>query len=585
MNCTQTRTVVRRTAFGQLPARAIAGRLVVAAVAVWVVCAAGGSRVPRLAWAAGPEPCSREWLAQGSRWAGASPLAQALPALPMVTGRAGHTTRPAALPGPQSVAPPNDELYWAGQGNSLPVMRALDAWETTYGGADVTIAVIGDGVDLQHPDLDAKIWRNRRERRNGVDDDGNGYVDDLVGWDFGQADGDPSPWELLPERAEPVLVGPRGTMLAGIAAAETNNRIGVAAVNWNARVMPLKVLRTYPRPDGSSVVGAYPEDFTRAVCYASNHGARVILFSYTNLEAVDSAAASLERLRVAIDHAYGRGALTVAPAGDCGQAKSWCPDPGQHGTNPPMFPAVFDRVMGVQAFRPGGTLRDTASAGPWVDLAAPGEGYYTTRPWENNEGYYYIRRETAVISDFAAAQVAGVVALMMSVNPEYSLARLEAKLCETTLRDIGKPYNEYGRNDRYGCGQLSAENAVEHMPWKMRVEPGRILDLTNGQPPWPARDFVNPYLNAIRWEIRPDVTWLRTLPVTGRPGGPAMARVQVDGESMPEGMLQSGTVHTETLRACTVGGVVEDCQVIEYGLRLVDRVWRLLLPLTLTGTD
>ncbi len=516
------------------------------------------------------EPCSPDWLELGRAHAGQSPDARSLAAYEAPGSRRQavpwHQIPPEvdSETRPSSAAPPNDELYWAGQFNSLPVMRALDAWETTYGGDDVTIAIIGDGVDVTHPDLDAKIWSNPRERPNGLDDDGNGYVDDVRGWDFGESDNDPSP------------VGPYGTMQAGIAAAETNNRIGVAGVNWNARLMPLKVYKVYTLED-RVVVGAYPEDFTRAVCYATSMGARLILFASLYLQGVEQVAPDIERLRVAIEHAYGQGTLTVAPAGDCAQAKGWCPDAEQFGLNPPMYPAVFNNVVGVQSFAPGYQRRDTASFGPWVDLAAPGEGFYTTVPIGTDDPYYYTRRETLVVSDFAAAQVAGIAAMMMSVNPDYPLNRIQATLCESAYRNYGGPYDD-GRNDYFGCGLVSAERAIEQMPWKMRVTPDRVTDLTTGRAPGPTQEFVSPYINAIRWEIRADVPWIRTMPVTGRAGGPSEAQIVTDVPAMPPSMLQAGMTHTETLHACTVGGIVEDCQEIRYGLRVVERIHRVLLP-------
>lgn len=581
-----------RIASALLPVLVFAGPILADAAAPLSRAAVFGGQ---LRTAASYEPCSPAWLEQGSFQPGARP-ALGLVSPDAASGieqdvsgplRRGFIVAPpdlgpgnpsaAALPRPQqeadsetrpsSAAPPNDELYWAGQFNSLPVMRALDAWETTYGGDDVTIAVIGDGIDTGHPDLDAKIWQNRHERPNGLDDDGNGYVDDLFGWDFAEGDNDPAP------------VGPYGTMQAGIAAAETNNRIGVAAINWNARLMPLKVYKTF-QLDGSVVVGAYPEDFTRAVCYATNNGARVILFASLNLQGVEQVAPDIERLRVAIENAYERGTLTVAPAGDCALGKRWCPNAEQFGANPPMFPAVFHNVVGVQAFVPGYQRRDTASFGPWVDIAAPGEGFYTTVPSATDEPYYYIRRETLVVSDFAAAQVAGVVAMMMSVNPNYPLGRIQDTLCESAYQNYGGPYDG-GRNDQFGCGLLSAERSIEGMPWKMRVSPERVMDLTTGRAPGPSQEFVSPYLNAIRWEIRSQVPWIRTLPVAGRAGGPSVARIVTDVAAMPPGMLQAGMTHTETLHACTVDGVVEDCQEIEYGLRVVERIHRVLLPFSL----
>jgi subtilisin family serine protease len=557
------------------PIRLVALAMVLALTVIGAPSAAG-------AGAAGNQPCSAAWLYPSGRPAVAP---QAVPAVPLAAPGAasevidpepGPSLRPLAAGdiGPRSVAPPNDDLFGGGQINSLLVMKALDAWETTYGGDDVTIAVISDGLDLQHPDLDGRVWHNPRERANGVDDDGNGYIDDLNGWDFGERDGDVTP------------VGPRGTLLAGIVGAETNNKIGVAAIDWNAHVMPLKVYKPYTAPDGTPYIGAYPEDFTRSVCYAANNGARVILFSLFNFKGVQSADSDLERLRLAINYAYDRGVMTVAPAGDCGLGREWCPAANELGVNMPTYPAVYNNVIGVQGFQPGYGLRETASHGSWVDISAPGEGYYTTQIHDDEKGdYYRIKSTTYVISDFAAAEVAGVVALMMTANPDYSLDRIQQTLCEGASRTVGGPYDGQGsgpyygaRNERYGCGLLDAERAVESMPWKVRVTPADVVDLTDGSLPGPSQDFSNPYLNAIAWELRPDVPWIRTQPVNQRPGNPSVGTIVTDIAGLPSGMLQAGRVHTEILHACTVGSVATHCQEIRYGLRFVDRLSHVLLP-------
>ncbi len=108
---------------------------------------------------------------------------------------------------------------------------APEAWDIEKGSPDVVIAVIDSGIDYTHPDLATKIWNNVDEiQGNGIDDDNNGYVDDVMGWDFAYGDNDPKDG-----------VG-HGTMCAGVAAAITDNNIGMAGVCWNCKIMPVQVM-------------------------------------------------------------------------------------------------------------------------------------------------------------------------------------------------------------------------------------------------------------------------------------------------------------------------------------------------------
>ncbi len=137
---------------------------------------------------------------------------------------------------------PDDPHYTEQWG--LPRIRAPEAWDLTTGD-DLIIAVIDTGVDLDHPDLVGKLWTNADEiPDNGLDDDGNGYVDDSHGWDFVNDDAEPQDdyWH--------------GTHVAGIAAADTDNGQGVAGVSWGARIMPLKVLDASGEGSYTDVISA-----------------------------------------------------------------------------------------------------------------------------------------------------------------------------------------------------------------------------------------------------------------------------------------------------------------------------------------
>jgi len=190
----------------------------------------------------------------------------------------------------------------------LAMLRMPEAWERTTGVPDVVIALVDTGLTLGHPDLVGKLWRNEGEiAGNGLDDDGNGQVDDIHGWRYYHAysGGAYHPGE------DPYIADEHGhgTHVAGIAAAATNNGIGIAGVSWGAKIMVVRALDRY----GS---GWY-SDVAAAVIYATDNGARII-----NLSLGDSEPSAL--LCEAIHYAHSRGCLVVAAAGNSGGAV-FCP--------------------------------------------------------------------------------------------------------------------------------------------------------------------------------------------------------------------------------------------------------------------
>jgi subtilisin family serine protease len=214
---------------------------------------------------------------------------------------------------------PNDPLFSQQQG--IKRHQIDQVWQTNKGNGKSIIAVIDTGVDYNHPDLAANIWKNSKEsaNANGNDTDGNGFIDDIRGWDFVNNDKDPMDDNL------------HGTHVAGIIAAVCDNGIGIAGVNCNAKIMPIKAFQSSGRGDASTIA--------KAILYAANNGATVINMSF------GSYAESIT-MRNALAFAYSK-AVLVAAAGNDGRCigPGRCPD-GLIGV--PMFPAAYSFVLGVQ---------------------------------------------------------------------------------------------------------------------------------------------------------------------------------------------------------------------------------------------
>jgi len=303
-------------------------------------------------------------------------------------------------------------------GTSAAAVRARTAWDFETGSPGVSIGILDTGVDVGHPDLAAKIWQNPGEiPGNSVDDDGNGYVDDVRGWDFGDDDNDPSPQPVY-DAGTGIDVGWHGTFVAGLAAAATNNATGIAGVAWGCRVMPLKI---------SDVTGDMPlSAVTAAVLYAIDNGASVLNMS---LGSADPAAeAFFQPLMTA---AFNGGVFTVASAGN-------------NGTDERNFPAACDSVLAVGATNSANNRADFSNWGDWVDVAAPGEAIWSSiaRNYAYDEFsqiffevlWYWDAVNPYMFNDgtsFSAPVVAGAAALVRSHFPALGPLQVTRQLVLT----------------------------------------------------------------------------------------------------------------------------------------------------------
>jgi len=230
---------------------------------------------------------------------------------------------------------------------------APEAWDITTGSSDVVVAVIDSGADYNHPDLSANIWTNPDEiAGNGIDDDGNGYIDDIRGWDFVDDDNDP------------VDSNNHGTHVAGTIAAVGNNSTGVTGVCWTAKIMVLRFLNAF----GSGTTA----NSISAIEYANAKGAHVINNSW-------GGGGFSQALKDAIDASS---ALVVCAAGNDGTDNA--------GT--PHYPASYisTNIIAVAATDQNDNLASFSNYGATsVDVAAPGTNIYSSRPdrqtvWSDN---------------------------------------------------------------------------------------------------------------------------------------------------------------------------------------------------------
>jgi subtilisin family serine protease len=260
------------------------------------------------------------------------------------------------------------------------------AWDRITSSSEIVIAIIDSGIDYTHPDLVANMWKNPGEiPGNGIDDDGNGYIDDVYGFDFANGDGDP-----LDDFSH-------GTHCAGTIAAVGNNGIGVVGVNWTAKLMALKFLDKTGHGDTAKAIAA--------IEYAIQMKAKILSNSWGRGEG--------RALKDAIQSAQDRGILFVAAAGN---------ETADTDTFP-HYPASYDldNIISVTATDQNdnwGTFSNYGAIS--VDLAAPGVDIYSTLPG----GAYGYKEGTSM----ATPHVTGVAALVWAANPTFTYQQVKDRI-------------------------------------------------------------------------------------------------------------------------------------------------------------
>lgn len=263
------------------------------------------------------------------------------------------------------------------------------AWDITTDASSLVVGIIDTGIDVQHPDLSANMWVNPGEsglgrENNGVDDDGNGFVDDVHGWDFVADDSDPSDDHY------------HGTHCAGTVGAVGNNTQGVAGVAWSARLMALKFLDHQGR--------GLTSDAIRAVDYANAQGVAITSNSW-------GGGGYSAALKAKIDQGKELGHLFVAAAGNS----------GRDADSAPAYPAAYDcpNILSVAAMAQDRSRAPFSNYGlNSVDIGAPGVAVLSTSP----AGGYRTLSGTSM----ATPHVAGAAALLWAHFNEYSAPEIKA---------------------------------------------------------------------------------------------------------------------------------------------------------------
>jgi len=345
-----------------------------------------------------------------------------------------HTT---AIRQPQQPAlahVPNDLLY--PQQWHLPQVSDVQAWSITQGNPITVIAVIDTGIFWSHPDLTQNIWTNTGEiPNNGIDDDSNGYVDDVRGWDFVETTlpcwtGE----DCASEDNDPNDFYGHGTHVAGIAGAVTDNGVGVAGICRKCRIMNVRAGFAY------NVGAPYPygvlenDDIVEAITYAADNGARIISMSFGSEE-------NSITMQNVISYAYSQGAILVAAAGNI-------------GNDYPFYPAVYPNVLSVAATDQNDNKAAFSNYGPWIDTAAPGTNILSTVipgiMWgciDTLGGYGYCSG-----TSMAAPLVSGIIGLALSKNPTLTQDQI------FTL--VHSAYDPILGNYFIGMGRIDAFEAV-----------------------------------------------------------------------------------------------------------------------------
>ena len=298
---------------------------------------------------------------------------------------------------------PNDP-YWPYEWHMVDI-KADQAWNTVKGDPSVVVAVMDTGLDHNHPDLAPNAWTNPGEiPGNGIDDDHNGYVDDVYGWDFAYGDNDPND-----------NYG-HGTSCAGIVAAAQDNSLGMSGVAPKCKLVGIKAANDSGYFYDSANVPAF--------LYIADMGFRVVSMSFYADQVTPAE-------RDAVDYCWSKNVVLVAAAGNDTRVM-------------PYYPGAYEHVISVAATDGADNRAWFSNYGSWVDVAAPGVSLVATVP---GGGYTTGFAGTSG----ATPHVAGLAALLCSAKPSATNAEVRAALEDTAHATVDLNLGEYTNYGRIDC--------------------------------------------------------------------------------------------------------------------------------------
>lgn len=296
----------------------------------------------------------------------------------------------------------------------LTKINAFNAWGVSQGDTNVVIGITDTGTDINHPDLAANIKHNYADPINGVDDDGDGYVDNFTGWDVGENDNFPQ-------------VGTcgscdHGSHVSGCADAVTDNGIGVAGPGFNCKFLPVKIA------DASGALTKAYEGIT----YAADAGCQIINCSW-------GGGGGGVLGQTIIDYAtFNQNSLVVVAAGN-------------NNSNLEFFPAAYNNVLCVAATNTNDSKASFSNYGSYIDVCAPGNNIYTAM----NDDTYGSMSGTSMASPI----VAGCAGIVLSMNPTFTALQIAEQL-RITCDNIYSVSGNSGYQNQLGSGRVNLFNAI-----------------------------------------------------------------------------------------------------------------------------
>ena len=347
-----------------------------------------------------------------------------------------YTKFPFSMPMRISPDDPRFRDLWAMKNGNDADIDAVEAWDRQKGSKDVLVAVIDTGVDYNHEDLSANAWRNPGEsgdgkETNGIDDDNNGYIDDVYGWDFVNNDADPMDDNM------------HGTHVAGTIGAEGDNGKGVVGVNWQVSIMGLKFL------DGNG--SGELADAVQAIVYAADNGAKILNNSW-------GGGGFSKALEDAIKYARDKGALFVAAAGNS----------GTNNDTKPSYPANYEveNVISVAASDHQDAMASFSQYGSkTVDISAPGVDIMSTVP-----GNRYAPLDG---TSMATPHVSGAAALILAQYPDLNYR-------EVMVRILGGADRKNALDRTVTGGRLNVNRSISADPLVAVLQTPVDTDETEG---------------------------------------------------------------------------------------------------------